>query len=458
MNVVLISTYELGHQPFGLASPAAWLKEAGASVTSLDLAVQKLSEGPVASARLIAFYLPMHTATRIAVTLLPKIREINPSAHLCFYGLYAPLNEGLLKSSGADTIIGGEFEQELVALYRRLCEHPDDLRRAAQPQALVTLSRQQFLVPDRSDLPLPSKYAYLDMGDGSIRVAGYTEASRGCKHLCRHCPIVPIYNGMFRVVQREVVLEDIKRQVEAGARHITFGDPDFFNGVGHAVPLVESLHRLYPHVTYDVTIKVEHLLKQRRHLPTLRDTGCLFVVSAVEAVDNNILRYFDKGHTRADFIEAAGLLGDIGLTLNPTFVAFNPWITLEGYLDLLELLGELRLVDHVAPIQYAIRLLIPASSRLLELPEVQRLVQDFDEQALCYRWAHPDPRVDDLQRQIMKVVQRAGAKKESRRAIYSQVLSLAAQAAGAPSAKFWELNHGLPLAPIPPHMSEPWYC
>ncbi|MFL6335658.1 MAG: CUAEP/CCAEP-tail radical SAM (seleno)protein [Pyrinomonadaceae bacterium] len=458
MNVVLISTYELGHQPFGLASPAAWLKEVGASVACLDLAVENLSEGPIRSAHLIAFYLPMHTATRIAVTLLPKIREINPNAHLCFYGLYAPLNEGLLRTSGADTIIGGEFEQELVALYGRLREHAGDLKLGPQPQALITLSRQQFLAPDRSGLPRLSKYAHLDMGDGSIRVAGYTEASRGCKHLCRHCPIVPVYNGMFRVVQREVVLEDIKSQVEAGARHITFGDPDFFNGVGHAVPIVESLHRLYPELTYDVTIKIEHLLKHARHLPTLRDTGCLFVVSAVEAVDNNILQYFDKGHTRADFFEAVALLKNVGLTLNPTFVAFNPWITLEGYLDLLEVTGELGLVDHVAPIQYAIRLLIPASSRLLELPEVRRLAQDFDEQALCYRWSHPDPRVDELQRQVMKVVQRAGAKRESRHAIFGQVLSLARQATGAPAAKFWELNHGLPLAPIPPHMSEPWFC
>jgi radical SAM superfamily enzyme YgiQ (UPF0313 family) len=458
MNVVLISTYELGHQPFGLASPAAWLKEAGASVTCLDLAVQNLSEEPIASARLLAFYLPMHTATRIAVNLLPRIREINPNAHLCFYGLYAPLNEGLLRSSGADTIIGGEFEQEIVTLYRRLCGQADDALHATQSQALISLTRQQFLVPDRSGLPRPSKYAYLNMGDGSIRVAGYTEASRGCKHLCRHCPIVPVYNGVFRVVQREIVLEDIKRQVEAGARHITFGDPDFFNGVGHAVPLVESLHSLYPELTYDVTIKIEHLLKQARHLPTLRDTGCVFIVSAVEAVDNNILRYFDKGHTREDFIEAAGLLKEVGLTLNPTFVAFNPWITLEGYLDLIELLGALGLVDHVAPIQYAIRLLIPESSRLLELPDVRRLVQDFDEQALCYRWSHPDPRVDALQGKVMKVVQRAGAKRESRRAIFGQVLALAREVAHAPSAKFWELNHGLPLAPIPPHMSEPWYC
>ena len=76
------------------------------------------------------------------------------------------------------------------------------------------------------------KYARLTMPDGRTRTVGYTEASRGCKHLCRHCPIVPVYDGVFRVVDRDVVLEDIRQQVAAGAQHITFGDPDFFNGTG----------------------------------------------------------------------------------------------------------------------------------------------------------------------------------------------------------------------------------
>ena len=58
VNVVLISTYELGCQPFGLASPAAWLRQVGATVTCLDLAVQRLEERAVASAGLVALYVP----------------------------------------------------------------------------------------------------------------------------------------------------------------------------------------------------------------------------------------------------------------------------------------------------------------------------------------------------------------------------------------------------------------
>jgi radical SAM superfamily enzyme YgiQ (UPF0313 family) len=296
------------------------------------------------------------------------------------------------------------------------------------------------------------------MGDGRQRVVGYTEASRGCKHLCRHCPVVPVYQGRFRVVQPEIVLADIRQQVAAGADHITFGDPDFLNGPGHAIPLVKALHAEFPDLTYDVTCKVEHLLKRPDLLSLLRDTGCLFVTSAVEAVDDAILQILDKGHTRADFVQLAGLFRDVGLTLNPTFVAFNPWTTLEGYLDLLNLIAELDLVGHVAPIQYAIRLLIPAGSRLLELPQIQEMVAEFDEQALVYPWQHAERQVDRLQAQVLKAIKAGEAEGMSRREIFSQVWRLAWAMAGqsrrpAPSLPL----NDLAARPIP-HLSEPWYC
>ncbi|HKF21736.1 MAG TPA: CUAEP/CCAEP-tail radical SAM protein, partial [Candidatus Angelobacter sp.] len=278
MKVLLISTYELGRQPFGLASPAAWLRLAGFHTTSLDLSRQSLDEEATRTAGLIAFYLPMHTATRIAVRALEKVRKLNPVAHLCGFGLYAPVNAGLLRRLGVGTILGGEFEQGLLSLARRL-ESVAPRPGLPQIEPEVSLGRQNFLVPYRDDLPPLEKYAHLILPDDSTRVVGYTEASRGCKHLCRHCPIVPVYNGRFRIVQREVVLEDIRRQVAAGAQHITFGDPDFFNGFSQSMAIVEALHREHPRLSYDVTIKVEHLLKHARHLPVLRETGCAFVTT-----------------------------------------------------------------------------------------------------------------------------------------------------------------------------------
>ena len=386
MFILLISTYELGRQPFGLASPAAWLRAAGAEVACLDLARSPVDDDLLRRAGAIAFYLPMHTATRLAIPLIERARRLNPAAHLCAYGLYAPVNAELLRRLGVRTIAGGEFEESLLSL----------LRPAAVP--VISLAKQQFLVPDRTGLPPLAKYAQLVLPGGARRTVGYTEASRGCKHLCRHCPVVPVYNGSFRVVQRDIVLEDIRRQVAAGAQHITFGDPDFFNGVAHAIALVEALHREFPGVTYDATIKIEHLLDHRRHLPLLRDTGCAFVISAVESVDDYVLQHiFDKGHTRADFVTATDLFRKAGLVLAPTFVAFHPWMTLAGYVDLLATIADLDLVEHVSPVQLAIRLLVPAGSRLLELPEARAAIGEFDEAALSHRWVHPDPSVDQLQ-------------------------------------------------------------
>ena len=459
LHVVLVSTYELGHQPFGLASPAAWLREAGARVTCLDLAVERLDEASIAQADLVAFYVPMHTATRLAASFVKRVKRLNPDVHLCFYGLYAPVNEEYLRGLGAGTILGGEFEEGLVALVARLAANqtqPSPL--GAQPEPTISLTRQRFLVPDRGQLPALERYAHVKLPGGGSRVAGYTEASRGCKHLCRHCPIVPVYGGRFFVVQPDVVLEDIANQVAAGAEHITFGDPDFFNGPTHAMRIVEELHRRFPDLTYDAIIKVEHLLQHARHLPALRDTGCLFVTSAVEAVDDRILEIFDKRHTRDDFVRAVALCREVGLNLNPTFVTFNPWLSLAGYRDLLSTILELDLVGHVSPIQYAIRLLIPRGSRLLELPLVQEFVGDFDPTALAYPWTHPDPRMDRLQEEVLTVVGTQTVA-EDRFTIFAKVWELTEAASEAtPSDPFALVASGIRSREPIPHLSEPWYC
>ncbi len=397
----------------------------------------------------------MHTATRIAARWAVRVRELAPHATLCFYGVYGPLNEAFLRKLGGDAVLGGEFETGLVSLARRIRGD----RGCTGPEPIVSTDRQQFLVPDRSGLPGLERYAGL-FADGETRTVGYTEASRGCRHLCRHCPIVPVYRGRFRVVQPEVVLADIRNQVAAGACHITFGDPDFLNGPKHAIRIVEALAREFPGVTYDVTIKVEHLLRHRGVLGVLRDTGCLFVTSAVESMDDEILTKLSKQHTATDVVEAVDLMREAGVSLQPTFVTFTPWTTLEGYLQLLESLVDLECVDHVAPVQYAIRLLIPSGSRLMELDDVRALVEEFDEEGLVHRWQHPDPRVDALFETVAEQVQEGQSAKEGRREIFKRVWEAAHEALGrdiAENARVAALDRALPPASVP-YLTEPWYC
>ncbi|HEY2016282.1 MAG TPA: CUAEP/CCAEP-tail radical SAM protein [Bryobacteraceae bacterium] len=442
MRVLLISTYELGRQPFGLASPAAWLRAEGHEVTVADLACSPLPRLAVEQAQLIAFFLPMHTATRLFQRIVDRVRATNPTGRLCAYGLYAPLNAPMLRRAGIRTIIGGEFEQPLVDLANGCATQPDAV-------APISLARQSFRVPDRSGLPPLGAYAQL-VTNGTIHRVGYTEASRGCKHLCRHCPVVPVYQGVFRIVQQNVVLADIRQQIAAGAEHITFGDPDFFNGPGHAMPIVEALHREWPGLTYDVTIKVEHLLKHRDLLPVLASTGCLFVTSAVESLDDAVLARLAKGHTCADFIEALALMRAVGLPMSPTFIPFTPWTTRESYRAFLRTLVDLDLAGQVSPIQLAIRLLIPEGSLLLEVPEVRGIIEPFDPRGLCYPWRNADPWLDRLAIAIQEIIKRDERRQIARAEIFRKIWDLA-EIGSFPD---------VPMAARAtiPYLTEPWYC
>ena len=468
MKIVLISAYELGRQPFGLASPAAWLRKRGHDVVCLDISRQALNEAALREAKLIALYVPMHTATRLALQLVKPLRRLNPRARFCAYGLYAPLTEKSFRKLGVRTVLGGEFEKELVHWVERIggegkgggpkrVPAKDDFKKPlAQEESLVSLDRLEFEVPDRRGLPPLRQYAHLVLPSGEHRTVGYTEASRGCKHLCRHCPIVPVYKGVFRIVDREVVLADIRQQVEAGAHHITFGDPDFFNGIGHAMAIVEAMHGEFPKLTYDTTIKIEHLKKHEKYLSALQDTGCLFVTSAVESLDDAVLLKLEKGHTREDFLHVAEKFREIGLTLQPTFVPFTPWTTMESYLDLLRTLEEMELAEAVAPIQLGIRLLIPAGSRLLDLDDIQKMVEPFDETALVYPWKHADARVDALCEEIQQTVAASEKLKRSRSATFARIQRAAKEAAGVRVET--DVLPVLAGRATVPYLNEPWYC
>jgi radical SAM superfamily enzyme YgiQ (UPF0313 family) len=452
VRALLISTYDLGRQPFGLASPAAWLRREGVDVACIDTSRDPLDDEQIADAGLVAFYLPMHTATRLAGPLIDRVRRINPNARVAAYGLYAPLNADWLRERGVTDVIGPEAEAELVDIVKSQIPNPESqIGNLESRIPTAPIQRLRFITPDRAGLPPLSRYAALQMPNGTRRVVGSTDATRGCKHLCRHCPIVPVYRGAFRAVPIDVVMADVHAQVAAGAQHISFADPDFFNGPTHARRIVERLSRELPGVSYDVTIKIEHLLTHAALLPLLRDTGCLFVTSAVEAVDDEVLRRLRKGHTRNDFVRAVALCRAAGVTLAPTFVPFTPWTTLEGYGDLISTIEQLDLIEEVAPIQLAIRLLVTSESALLELEDIRTQIDAFDPVSLTYPWRHRHSRVDDLQQQIMSLV---GTSAERPRAdVFHEIATLArGRACVAPTAPRRRTSRRVP------HMTEAWYC
>jgi hypothetical protein len=318
------------------------------------------------------------------------------------------------------------------------------------------IARPTLPRPSRAALPALKTYARLER-DGRQIPVGYVEASRGCKHLCRHCPIPPVYGGRFFVVPADVVLEDVAQQVEAGAGHITFGDPDFLNGPGHALDVARRLHRDFPLVTFDFTAKVEHLLRRAGDLPELGALGCLFVVSAVESLSETVLGHLDKGHTRADVEVALAATRAAGIALRPTWVAFTPWTTLRDFVEVLDWVAARDLVDHVDPVQYSLRLLVPPGSLLVDHPGMRPYLGPLVAADFSYEWRHPDPRMETLQADVAALIAESAPRAEDPAVTFDRVRALAATAAGTPAPA--------PLAPRrapdrrrPPRLTEPWFC
>jgi radical SAM superfamily enzyme YgiQ (UPF0313 family) len=458
-DILLVSCYELGHPPHGIALPLGFLRGAGFSPETIDLALEPLDAEKIGRARLAILSVPMHTALRLGVRVAERVREQNPSCHICCFGLYAWLNAEYLLEHRADSVLAGECEASLVALAAAL-ERGDGIPppgvRTREAPARPLLRRIPFPVPDRSSLRPLAEYAALESG-GERRPAAYTEASRGCLHHCRHCPIPPVYVGRFFVVPREVVLEDIRRQVAAGAGHVTFGDPDFLNGPGHSLPIARALHREFPDLTFDFTAKIEHLLQHAALLPELGELGCLFIVSAVESLSDRVLEILDKGHTRRDVELAVAAVRSAGITLRPSLVPFTPWSGLDDYADLLDFAEDPEMEDAVDPVQLTVRLLVPPGSLLVDHPEMRPHLGPLVAERFSHTWTHPDPRMDLLHREVTALVEKAAHDREDPVRTLGRIRNAHARCSGIGELPLRDAPGRSP-ARRAPRLTESWFC
>ena len=399
MRVLLISTYELGHQPLHVATAAAALLGAGHEVRCIDLAIEPWNDSSIQWSDRIALSVPMHTAMRLAQRAARRIRNEDPHVPIAFFGLYAGLEHHKSVGELVNASFSGSYESHLIAW----ADHADDDRNS--PKYAVDLSKRTSPLPARHLLPDLTRYAHLAI-TGEERPVGYVEASRGCVHTCRHCPVPIVYDGRIRIVDRDIVLADIDQLAKAGARHITFGDPDFLNGVRHSRRIVEAMHAQHPDLTFDLTAKVEHILEFAHLWHEFASAGCLFVVSAFESMNGAILERLDKGHAPGEAAQAIHLLRRHGIEIRPSWMPFTPWTTPSDLLEILTFVHEHDLVPNVDPVQYTIRLLLPEGSLLLDSPHIAAYLGNYDHERLSYPWTAADPRVDTLQRELVTLVER----------------------------------------------------
>ena len=461
MRVLLVSTYELGHQPVHVASPAAALRAAGHEVRAIDVSVEPWDRALVEWADRVAFSVPMHTAMRMALPLAAAARAQRADLPICLYGLYAGISSDSTTAGLADLVIAGEYEPALLGW----AEKP---AYAGLPgstgEAVAYLGRSRFTTPARDLLPPLERYARLVLGDEE-RLTGAVEASHGCAHRCRHCPLPVVYDGRLRVVPEDVVVSDVSQLVDMGAKHVTFADPDFLNGPRHAIRVAQAVHSLFPDLTFDFTTKVEHILEQRELWPTMAKAGCLFVVSAFESVDDTTLRILDKGHTAVDESAAVSVLRRHGIEIRPSWLPFTPWTTPSELVAMLDFVVAHDLVANVDPVQYSIRLLLPEGSLLLSAPQVRARLGHYDTDRLSWVWTAEETGLDELQEELAALVEAAGtspatlsgedtfAQVQDRVRAYASSRDTRSPAAGP---RRGSRSKG-PDGPRP-RLSEPWFC
>lgn len=434
MRVLLLSTYELGHQPVHLASPAASLRSAGHEVRAVDLSVTELRSSDVDWAERVAISVPMHTATRLADEVVAALSRSHPGLPVARYGLYADVG-------GAD--IGARFVGEY---------EPALLRWASGDAGSSSrhLGRSEFVVPDRSGLFDLGAYARLER-EGTTVLAGAVEASHGCRHRCRHCPIPAVYDGRIRVVPRDHVLTDISNLVAAGAGHITFADADFLNAPAHSLDILERAHSAHPGVTFDATIKVEHIVDHADLWPRMAELNVLFVVSAFESVDEETLAILDKGHDVADMARAIDLVRDAGIHIRPTWLPFLPWTTPEDVADIFTFIADNGVAGAVDPVQMSIRLLIPRGSLLESHPAMSPHLTRYDETALTWLWDFTDPETAVLQKDLEAIAANASDCGQELAATLEEMRHAVTRASGRDLP-------GLASPSPAPRLTETWFC
>jgi radical SAM superfamily enzyme YgiQ (UPF0313 family) len=454
VRVLLISTYELGHQPLHVASPAAALRRAGHEARCLDLSVQPWDPGVLEWTQAVGFSVPMHTAMRLALSAGRRVRREHPGLPICFYGLYATVSRELVEREFAARVIAGEYEPALTAWVDELAAPCATALPAERP--IIHLQRGSFDPPARELLPGLERYARLAVG-GEERLVGYVEASHGCVHRCRHCPVPAVYDGRIRVVQAETVLRDVERLAAMGARHITFGDPDFLNGWRHSVAIVRALHERRPELTFDCTTKVEHVLEHAGVWEEMAASGCLFVVCALESVNDEILARLDKGHTTAEAVQALCLLREHGIETRPSFMPFTPWTTPRDVLEIVDFVAAHDLVTNVDPVQYTIRLLVPEGSLLLERNDLREHLGPYDAERLSYPWRSADPAADRLQGRLSALVQQSAAAREATGLTFARIRAAVREANGEADGPEPE---AIPMGSSEgrPRLTEPWFC
>ena len=423
-RVLLVSTYELGAQPLGLAWPAAELTRAGHEVRSVDLAVEPWPAADVGWAEAVAFSVPMHTALRLALAAIDRLRARAPACR------------------SPSTACTPRWRPQPAPLARATSRSP---ARPAPPSRAGWRGTARWVAPrwpSTSGGHGPQAWTVSCSRVGAPRSRGLPPLSRhGRRRAARRDgrgepglqPPLPALPGPRRLqravapVGAEAVLADVDGLVAAGAGHVRFADPDFLNRPAHALRVAVGPPRPAPrrHVRRDDKVLRVPAAPPRRRRRTRgpRDRSSRLGLRVDERHRAGPAGQGPHGGRRRPCRRRAARGG----RRDPApLLPFTPWTCRQDLVDIVDFVAAFDLVANVDPVQYSIRLLIPPGSLLLEAddPVLAGRLQEFDAALLGYRWSAEDPLLDELQAELAALTERAAETAEPAAATYAAVRAL----------------------------------
>ena len=381
MKILLTSFYDLGKQPKIIAEIVDRYNSSEIDFDFFDFSVEDQNID-LENYDVLGIYAPMHTATILSIEYIKDKKLPNK---MFTFGLYG----SVLEDFNSSIRYIKDIESDELALF---LEINDDHQFSLKNN-----------IPNRQIFPDISNYAHLVDGSNNL-IAGSVETTYGCKHSCTHCPVPISFNGSFKTYSLEKIVSDVENQVKQGAKHISFNDPDFFNGPIHALKILESLNEKFPSITYDSTIKVEHIIKYKKYFKELSSLNMVFVISAFETTNDIVLSILEKNHTSNDLNNSIEISQDFGIDIRPTWMPFSPWTELNDLSNIVKLIEKYELRETVDPIQLTIKLLIPKHSLIIKKPEINKYLGNYEKNSLSFKWEYENNDVEKLQSSLFDFI------------------------------------------------------
>ena len=428
MKILLLSFYDLGKQPKIISELYKKLDNGSNQIDIVDYSIEEKNL-TLDNYDVLGIYASMHTASVLAEQYL---RDRKLPNKLFVFGLYA------------------NVFSEMFSNFQSIHSFDSDELESLLEVQLNPNYSFKHSVPDRTILPSITDYSHIVDGSNNL-IAGSVETTYGCKHECTHCPVPIEFKGMFKTFGTEKIITDVTNQVEEGAKHISFNDPDFFNGPKHALKILQLLNEKHPSITYDSTIKVEHILKYPDYFQELKNLNMLFVISAFETTNDHVLNILQKNHSSNDLNKAVELSLENNIDIRPTWMPFSPWTEQNDLISIIKLIENYKLRETVDPIQLTIKLLVPKNSLILKRPEMKEYLLDYDPSSFSYAWKYKFPNIDNIQNELFTYVLQHESENE-----YAQYLGLVDILESHTNETL--LNSEKYSQRIVPKLSETWFC